>query len=91
MISLPSPPFINWAILKMRTQLSNDVVSSPKPKISVRRIRIPMVKRSLSHIPFIFSKDYFSQIKYNASSRNGGERFNVFFCKSLAFTPLIEL
>ena len=43
------------------------------------RIKIPMVKLSLSHLPFMFSKDHFSQIKYNASSGNEGERFNVVF------------
>ena len=38
-----------------------------------------MVKLSLSHLPFMFSKDHFSQIKYNASSGNEGERFSVVF------------
>ena len=36
MISLPSPPSINWAIIQMGTQFSNNIVSSPEPKTRVR-------------------------------------------------------
>ena len=39
----------------MGTQLSNNIASSPGPEIS-GKIRIAMVKRSSSHLPFTFSK-----------------------------------
>ena len=54
-ISLPSPP-IKWAIILMRTQLSNNMVSSHKPKKFLWGFSIPMVQCSSRHLPFTFSK-----------------------------------
>ena len=59
-ISLLSPP-INWEITQMRTQLSNNIVSSHDHENSITcGFSVPMVQRSSRHLPFTFSKKYIS-------------------------------
>ena len=78
-ISLPSPP-----IIQMRTQLSNNIVSSHDHENS-REVLVYQCSRSSSrHLPFTFSKKYISGLilvkkTYKASSGMEGERLHVVF------------
>ena len=58
-ISLPSPP-INWEIIQMRTQLSNNIVSSHDHENSREVLVNQWSRRSSRHLPFTFSKKYIS-------------------------------
>ena len=57
--SLPSPP-INWEIIQMRTQLSNNIVSSHDHENSREVLVYQWSRRSSRHLPFTFSKKYIS-------------------------------
>ena len=58
-ISLPSPP-INWEIIQMRTQLSNNIVSSHDHENSREVLVYQWSRRSSRHLPFTFLKKYIS-------------------------------
>ena len=82
-ISLPSPP-INWEIIQMRTQLSNNIVSSHDHENSREVLVYQWSRRSSRHLPFTFSKKYISGLIvrkhiYKASSYMEGERLHVVF------------
>ena len=58
-ISLPSPP-INWEIIQMQTQLSNNIVSSYDHENSHEVLVYQWSNVSSRHLPFTFSKKYIS-------------------------------
>ena len=70
-ISLPSPP-INWEIIQMRTQLSNNIVSSHDHETHVRfkcTNGPTFVAASSVHVfEEVYQRTNFSQITYKASS-----------------------